>query len=244
MQPEIVRALFIANKGKWFGPPALVRRPLESISDRDVLDGRMRLRVRRELDLHCDVPCHIFPPGARRDDTGVLLPKMLALAGHPDRAWAETPEIFRDSLGTLKAYLCIPTVLALRVWRAGKRRPFVARQRPVSDTVHRIAELLESGEAPHASELESIARNAPRGTMAVRCSFMLTTELLCVLRGLPNLSRAIRRAIISNASLQAKHYDGTRACVTVRLQHEAWLLVQDHSASSDYVENCCRHAYF
>ncbi len=50
------------------------------------------------------------------------LPSMLALAGHFERAWQYVPEVWRDKLSDLEAFLNVPQTLALRVWAQRKRR--------------------------------------------------------------------------------------------------------------------------
>jgi hypothetical protein len=244
LNTELAKALFINYAGKWYGPPVLLRRPLSKADDSAIIDGRIRLRAMRELCLRCDVPNHIFPEGVKRNSEGVLLARALALAGHYERAWAEVPLIFRHCIGDVKAYAQVPTTVALQVYRAGHRSH--AERAPNAGTELRraISAAFESGEVPDRDLLEQIMQRATPGTMVARMCFMVTDDLLEVLRQHPNMSRAIRAAVLQHPDAPPfKWKGGARNCITARLQQDAWDLISQHEDASAYVESCCRAAY-
>jgi len=244
LNTELAKALFINYAGKWYGPPALLRRALPQADERDIIDGKVRLRAMRELCLRCDVPNHIFPEGVKRNSEGVLLARALALAGHYERAWQEVPILFRHCIGDVKAYAQVPTTVALQVFRAGHREQSERLPHVGIELRKVLSAAFESGQTPDRHLLEQIMQRATPGTMVSRMCFMVTDELLEVLRQHPNMSRAIRAAVLQHPNAPPFVWKGgARNCITARLQQDAWDLISQHEDASAYVESCCRAAY-
>jgi hypothetical protein len=198
----------------------------------------------RELCLRCDVPNHVFGDGVKRNSEGVLLARALALAGHYERAWQEVPILFRHCISDVKAYAKVPTSVAQLVFRAGHR---VQTQRLPSVEIElrrALSTAFESGETFDRHLLEQIMQRATPGTMVARMNFVVTDELLEHLRQQPNMSRAIRAAVLQHPTPPPFiWHGGERNCITARVQQDAWDLISQQDDASAYVEACCRQAY-
>jgi hypothetical protein len=124
MRLTIERAVVVGREfGGWFGTPLLARCAPRSIKRaEDILDGRVRFEA---MGKQLDPPCLVFPLGHRKGLYSIgtrqyLLPRLLLLCGHPDRAWRHTPECWRDSVQALESFLGVERAAALEVWAAGK----------------------------------------------------------------------------------------------------------------------------
>ena len=91
-----------------------------------------------------DVPFIVFPKehrGGIYSLDGKLLPRLLVLFGHPDRAWQYIPEHWADSPQAVESFLGLEHETALEVWAAGrqqKRRETATRQiKTRADHTHR-----------------------------------------------------------------------------------------------------------
>jgi len=113
---ELALELFKEN-GQWFGSPALltIEPALITEPNRDqILDGwsrfvaLQRLPSLAELWRSGKLPHHVFGASQRTTDQRKLLPRMLARAGHDNRAYNATPEEWRESAADIKAYLGLP----------------------------------------------------------------------------------------------------------------------------------------
>ena len=108
------------------------------------------------------VPCLVFPIGHRKGLYSIgtrqyLLPQVLVLCGHPDRAWCHTPECWRDSVQALESFLGVDRATALEVWAAGKEiiahekgKLLAARRAPrraphEQQTAHQIVRAIRMG---------------------------------------------------------------------------------------------------
>lgn len=107
--------------GGWFGPPLLCRvAPRNIVKTEEIIDGRIRFEA-CVFDLDKS-PYVVFPVGFRGgiySEDGKLLPRLLAVFGHPDRSWIHVPEHWRDSLGALESFLGVRRETAIEVWAAG-----------------------------------------------------------------------------------------------------------------------------
>lgn len=127
MRLSAERAAMIGREfGGWFGTPLLSRcEPPAIRAPEDILDGHVRFKA-LHASLPLDgVPALVFPLGHRGGlySTGerqLLLPRVLLLCGHPERAWAHTPDCWRDSVQAIESFLCVDRSNALEVWAAGK----------------------------------------------------------------------------------------------------------------------------
>lgn len=120
--------------GGWFGPPLLARvtpKELSSmVDDSLILDGRMRWGVLGATTQFERIPCILFPSNYRQgiySTDGKLLPRLLALFGHFERAWHHTPECWRDSPADIAAFLGVDGSVASPVYVA---RPRLRRALP------------------------------------------------------------------------------------------------------------------
>ena len=112
--------------GCWFGGPALltVEPGLATEASRDfILDGLTRFRGLQQCpELLAQwqagkLPHHVFHGATQRTaDTQKLLPRLLVLGGHYDRAHEHTPEQWRQSVPDLMAYLRVPSADAFAVF--------------------------------------------------------------------------------------------------------------------------------
>lgn len=115
----------------WFGSPALLRvsPALVTDSSRDyIIDGAIRFEaLSRSPHLLTlwragKMPHLVF--AADREWSTIaskVLPRMLALAGHYDRAYVETPEIWRQCSQDIAAYLGLPPSEAFAVFATRQR---------------------------------------------------------------------------------------------------------------------------
>lgn len=240
MDPTLAKALFVQYQGKWYGPPALLTRPLALSSEDNIIDGRSRLRARAALGLQTEVPHHIFLPGATRDSKGVLLPRMLALAGHCDRAWQRTPGMFKKCPGDLRAYLSVPPVLAQRVWATRHRIQGPEHIRARNARKRELVLALDSNVLDRLL-LEETFPYLPMGASVARLCFMVTDELYDRLKQFPNMSRIIRNAVITYPDAEPfVWHGGARRAIAAKLHVEAWALIREQDDPSCYVEACCR----
>jgi hypothetical protein len=128
-----------------------------------VIDGAVRLQAMAGFAGHCAAwsrgafPHLVFPLSYREGiyslDNNKLLPRMLVLAGHYDRAWEFIPDVWRGSPREVCSFLNVPMVDAACVYAVRKRlrepRRIVPRGDVHSRTIERIraglAELDETG---------------------------------------------------------------------------------------------------
>jgi hypothetical protein len=137
-----------------------------------IIDGKVRFRELIKVPKLFDawrkgeLPHHTFRGESIRADNK-LLPRMLVLAGHHDRAYVHTPAQWRDSAQNIRAFLGIPTADALMVFanRHRERRSFVKashRTDPVmanKTLIRRVrAYILECDETGQAFQLEQLRR--------------------------------------------------------------------------------------
>ena len=123
---SIERAVMIGREfGGWFGTPLLGRCPPAAIRSPDeILDGHVRFEALRTRPFG-DIPALVFPLGHRGGLYSMgrrqyLLPRLLLLCGHPERAWEHTPDCWRDSVQAIESFLGVERSSALEVWAAGK----------------------------------------------------------------------------------------------------------------------------
>ena len=134
----------------WFGSPALLRVHPSQIDAGNcgpdlVIDGAARFQAIAgsigflSLWKADRFPHFIFPHAMREGlwstEGNKLLPRMLVLAGHHDRAWEYVPELWRTSPRDLQTFLNVPLVDALCVWAMRKRL-----RTPQPTTNHHIGE--------------------------------------------------------------------------------------------------------
>jgi hypothetical protein len=159
---SVERAAVIGREfGGWFGTPLLSRCAAGAIrSPEDILDGHVRFAAFGSLLPLDDVPTLVFPPGHRGGLYSIgrrqyLLPRLLLLCGHPERAWHHTPECWRDSVQAIESFLCVERTSALEVWAAGKaiddhekgrvRARKLVRRRPYErQTEHEILRMIRT----------------------------------------------------------------------------------------------------
>lgn len=152
-----VALLLIEQKRDWIGSPALLRvEPWHlagAVLSRDlVVDGLTRLGAMRHLGIAISKQDYfVFRADKVRDDgLTELLPRLLVFAGHYDRAYEHTPELYRTCVSDLKTYLRVPPSEAYAVFanRHKQRKAFVRgvhRHDPVMGNrtvVRRIRQLL------------------------------------------------------------------------------------------------------
>jgi hypothetical protein len=167
LTPDRSRTLLL-EFAEWFGSPALLtKKPSEFTRGDDqhthILDGRVRFDALRDTALfewvwragkfqhYVFLPSSIECGRMRSTDGHKLLPRMLALAGHYDRAWQYVPECWRDSFLSVEAFLNLPRLEALSVWacRHRERRRLLkssyqrdyARERHAAKIVNQIRRL-------------------------------------------------------------------------------------------------------
>jgi hypothetical protein len=125
LSPELATELLI-EKGGWFGSPALLTQSPALISQPDratVIDGLTRIKALLSISSMAErwrsggFEHYVFTSSAQRATTdNKLLPRMLALAGHYDRAYVNTPDHWRASTLDLEAYLRLPRSEAVLVF--------------------------------------------------------------------------------------------------------------------------------
>ena len=137
LSPDSAVTLFL-EYGGWFGSPALLRvEPSQidsaNVSHQLVLDGWSRFAalqgnsspMLKQLWKSGSFPHLVFPEGHRDGIYTVeghkLLPRMLVLAVHHDRAWEQLPEVWKSGPRDIAAFLNVPLVDALLVWTCRKR---------------------------------------------------------------------------------------------------------------------------
>jgi hypothetical protein len=163
MRLTVERAAAICREfGVWFGPPLLSRcAPAAIRTPADILDGHVRFKGLHALLPLDGIPALVFPPGHRSGLYSIgkrqyLLPRLLLLCGHPERAWEHTPECWRDSVGAIESFLNVERSSAVEVWAAGKEildhqkglvraRRQVRRKPHEQQTTHDIVRLIRSG---------------------------------------------------------------------------------------------------
>lgn len=154
---EIIKSLFV-EYSTWFGSPALLRLPPDQIDvDRpnctQILDGLTRFRALRQNPELLDAwrkgkfPHYIFPEvnalGIYSTRGAKVLPRMLILAGHYDRAYEHVPEAWRDTIPLIKTFCQVHYHEAELVWEARehfRQRAYVPpiRRRNHRETIHTI----------------------------------------------------------------------------------------------------------
>ena len=175
---ELALELFKEN-GQWFGSPALltIEPALITEPNRDqILDGcsrfvaLQRLPAMTELWRAGRMPHLVFPNIVSRSGFAEhkTLPRMLALAGHYDRAYNATPEEWRESAADIKAYLGLPMADCYSVFaqRHRVRRSYLKathRHDPVManrTVVRRIKQLIvtadETGESIDVERIRKV----------------------------------------------------------------------------------------
>ena len=132
LSPQRARQLCQELHG-WFGPPLLCRvPPAVAMTRGEILDGSVRFWS-APMVLK-DVPFIVFPKAHRGGIyslDGQLLPRLLVLFGHADRAWEHVPDHWKDSPQALESFLGVEHETALEVWSCGldeKRRERARRQ--------------------------------------------------------------------------------------------------------------------
>jgi hypothetical protein len=126
ISPELAVEL-VKENGGWFGSPALLdRSPADAARSRDgILDGKVRFQALTTMPGLLDqwqagkFPHLIFR--SHTVDYQKQLPRLLALAGHYDRAYQHTPDHWRESPASLQAFLRLPRAEALLVFASRQR---------------------------------------------------------------------------------------------------------------------------
>lgn len=145
ISPEVALELF-KEFDTWYGSPALLRvsPALVTDSSRDfIIDGAVRFEAMRKLPHMLaqwqagKMPHLVFANDCSRSlGTLKVLPRMLALAGHYDRAYESTPEVWRQCTADLRAYLGLPPAESLAVFAQRHRvRKVFAREVHRTDPV-------------------------------------------------------------------------------------------------------------
>lgn len=162
----------IAEFGGWFGPPLLCRvAPADIRQPSDVIDGAVRL-ASGPIDL-VKVPHIVFPVAYRSglySKDGKLLPRLLVLFGHPDRAWAIIPEHWRDSAAALESFLRVRRETALEVWSVGLREKSRTKCRQIKGRKDHT----------HAEKIRSLRRLVEGQADGEPCTFADIAEILGV----------------------------------------------------------------
>ena len=116
----------------WFGPPILVQYGA-------IIDGRTRYAALTAYD------SQTFPRVDVSRETRTAA-RLLALYGHPDRAWHQIPEEWRDSAASVESYCNVDRLTALEIMAAGRelkeqlrakehnRKVYASRVRDISQT--------------------------------------------------------------------------------------------------------------
>jgi len=121
---ELAAELF-RETGGWFGSPALLTTEPGNIGEPDrefIIDGLTRFEALRHVPSLLEqwragkLPHLVFRSGQRSEGSLKLLPRMLVLAGHYDRAYLHTPEQWHASVLDLRAYLRVPSADAFAVY--------------------------------------------------------------------------------------------------------------------------------
>jgi len=137
LAPDSAGTLFL-EYGGWFGSPALLRVQPSQISSANVsrdlvLDGWSRFialqgsssPLLKPLWQSGKFPHLVFPhahhEGLYSTEGHKLLPRMLVLAGHHDRAWQFIPDIWTSSARDVADFLNVAMVDAVCVWTCRKR---------------------------------------------------------------------------------------------------------------------------
>ena len=124
ISPTIAKALF-EEIDNWYGSPALLATSPALISTpcrESIIDGLARFEAMQRFPRLFTrwqkglLPHYIFRGDEQRSPDGKLLPRMLVLAGHYDRAYRYTPEHWCETPADVKAYLNLPTSEALLVF--------------------------------------------------------------------------------------------------------------------------------
>jgi len=170
MRLTVERALVLGREfGGWFGTPLMSRCEPKAIrAPEDILDGHVRFKGLHGVLPLDGMPYLVFPLAHRHGIYSVgrrqyLLPRLLLLCGHPDRAWHHTPECWRDSVQALESFLGVARSNALEVWAAGKE--IIA---------HEKGKLLAARRAPRRSPYEQ--RTAHETVRLIRMGLRARSE--------------------------------------------------------------------
>lgn len=146
----IDRAVLVFQKSQvWFGPSAIILRPIEMILSEPtlvleecVIDGRIRIAALRRLGLTSVKITAWQVPEADR-----LVCNELILRGHYDRAFGYLPECWSHSVRDIQAFTGVPMSEALQCFTSRKRvhiKPPQERKRDYERLVQKLRAMFEA----------------------------------------------------------------------------------------------------
>lgn len=146
----VERAVLIFERSQaWFGPSAIILRPISEILAQPtlvladcVIDGRIRIAALRRLGLTSIKVDALQVPEDNR-----LACTELIYRGHYQRAFQYLPECWSHSLRDIQAYTSVPMIEALQCFASRKKvhqKPPQERKRDYERLVQKLRSLFEA----------------------------------------------------------------------------------------------------